>query len=178
MRVFIPLLLLAVSVGVFFLYIDPEYQKIKILRAEEAQYNDALNKSKELQKERDKIKDKFNKIPAEEVDRLEKLLPDNVDNVRLINDLEAIVGRYGAHIRNIKIGTPAASQRDVLGADIAKFGILSLEFSLQTSYKNFLQILRDLEDSLRLVDVTSIGFLSSDNDNSDYNLAIKTYWLK
>lgn len=177
MRAFTPILLLIVSVGIFFLYIDPKYQEIKILRAEEAQYNDALNKSKELQKERDKIKDKFNKIPAAEVERLEKFLPDNVDNVRLINDLEAIVGRYGAHLRNIRIGTPAASQRDVLG-DVSKYGILTLEFSIQTSYKNFLLILRDLEDSLRLADVTSISFLSSDNDTSDYSLAIKTYWLK
>ena len=77
------------------------------------------------------------------------------------------------------------------------FGTWNLEFSTQGSYSNFLNFIKDLENNLRIVDISSIQFssdtaltpaaassssssssLSSPSDSYKYGFKIKTYWLK
>jgi hypothetical protein len=40
------------------------------------------------------------------------------------------------------------------------------------------ELLKDLENSLRLVDVTDITVSSSENDFYNYSLTLNTYWLR
>src|SRR3989344_4525889 len=103
MKALLPLLFLFISLGLFFWFIDPEYAKIKLLRAEEAEFDQALDRSKELQTVRDQLLSRYNTFARSDVERLQKLLPDHVNNVRLILDLDGIASRYGMRIRNVAI---------------------------------------------------------------------------
>ncbi len=179
MRAITPLLLIVIAIGIFFAYIDPTYAKIRVLKAEESQYNEALDKSRELQAIRDKLLSKFNTFSNEDLERLEKLLPDNVDNVRLIMDIAGIAAKYGMTIKNVSIKDVAVQKEaGVVGPDDKKYGSIGLEFSISSSYNNFIQFIMDLEESLRVVDVTSLSFRSGDTDLYEYNIAVRTYWLK
>ena len=55
MKFFLPIFFVATTVGLFFGYIDPTYDDVKIRMAEEQNFNEALDKSKELQIVRDKL---------------------------------------------------------------------------------------------------------------------------
>ncbi len=173
----VSIILILSSVGLFFGYIDPAYESIRGQKIEKADYDRALNNSKQLQAERDKLLDKFNNIDKVNLDDLAKFLPDNIDNIRLILDIDEIAKNYGMRIRNFK--ADATEKSDVIGASNSPYGTLNLSFSTTAPYQTFLTFMRDLEDSLRLIDVTSIEFASSDTgDLYDYKVTIKTYWLK
>ena len=49
MRLFLPGILLAAAIGIFYFFSNPEYQDIKMLQAELTSYNDALDNAKKLQ---------------------------------------------------------------------------------------------------------------------------------
>ena len=58
-------------------------------------------------------------------------------------------------------------------------------FQSNILYNNFINFTRDLESNLRIVDISSIEFLSSTSvlsgsspDSYKYNFKVKTYWLK
>jgi len=90
MRNITAIILILASIGLFFGYIDGTYSDVKELRIEQADYDRALSNSKELQAERDKLLAKFNNIGTVDLDKLNKLLPDNIDNVRLVIDVDNI----------------------------------------------------------------------------------------
>jgi hypothetical protein len=80
-------------------------------------------------------------------------------------------------IRNFKADTGEKSE--TVGVDQSLYGTLTLSFSTTATYTTFLAFMRDLEKSLRLIDIVSVQFASSDtNQLYDYTVSIKTYWLK
>ena len=72
--------------------------------------------------------------------------------------------------------TPAA------GAVQKLYGEFKLSFNTTGPYKNFLAFISDLEQNLRLVDITEVKFAQSSVlagvDNLSYVVSLKTYWLK
>jgi Tfp pilus assembly protein PilO len=147
-----------------------------------ATYDDALDKSQELRKIRDQKIAAFNTFTVEDKSRLERILPDNVDNIHLLIDINNIAARHGLSLKDVALGTPsdAATVRSAaaVGASGDAIGSVPLGFTLSASYDDFLAFLQDLEHSLRVVDVEKISFSEDDTKNvNDYTLSIRTYWL-
>jgi len=192
-KLLIPIILLALAVGTFILFTNPIYQDVKILRAESASFQEALGNSKALENERDKLTQKYNAIDSGDLAKLGKLLPDNVDNIRLILEIEKLALPYGMALREVRYeggekknasgeeGTVSGSAPE---AGVPQnYGIWELQFSVTGSYNNFLAFLRSLEQNLRIVDISSIDFGSTSGpigqpDVYKYDFTIKTYWLK
>ena len=199
MRFIMPIILIGIAISVFFMFTDPLYNEISTLKTQVASYNDALNNSKALENERDKLTAKYNAINPDNLAKLVKLLPDNVDNIRLILEIEQIASPYGMVLKDVKYNTidtnaTVAATAVAQGGGNAKpmskdYGTFDLEFSTSGSYDNFINFTKDLESNLRIVDISSISF-SSDTTNTvvsakttspeiyKYNFKIKTYWLK
>lgn len=206
MRFITPIILIAISVTLFFVFTNPLYDStdplspgIVQLRAQVASYNTALDNSKALENERDKLAAKFNAINPDDLTNLQKLLPNNVDNIRLILEIGQIAAPYGMVLKNVKYNAtetdPALANGTVVqGGGVANsapknYGIFDLEFSTSGTYDNFINFTKDLERNLRIVDISSIAFSSSGtaaNENTNinssevysYDFKIKTYWLK
>ncbi len=177
-KTILPIFLIVAGAGLFFGYISPTYTKISTVKAEASNYDQALQKSKELLSARDILVTKYNEnFSAEDLLRLERLVPDTVDNVRLVLDIDNIAARYGMVIKNVRVNTETEDKKN-LGPDDEIFGSIMLTFSVNTSYPNFVQFIRDLENSLRLVDVVGISFKSTESSVNDYEVTIQTYWLK
>lgn len=173
----VSIVLLIASAGLFFGYIDPTYTSVKELLTQKTESDGVLMRSKELQIERDKLLLKFNDITQSDRELLVKLLPDNIDNVRLIIDIDEMAKKYGMRIRGFSANSQ--EKQDTIGKSNTPYGTLTLSFSTTASYNVFLAFLKDLEHSLRVIDVTSVGFSAGDtNQLYDYNVSVKTYWLK
>lgn len=177
-RIIIPLILLISSGLLFWGLIDPAYGEIKKMKKEETLYNQALSNSKELQGIRDNLLKKYNSLSQEDLERLEKLLPDTVDNVKLIMDIDGIAGRYGMSLKSVSVKTPTTQKSVVLGKNEEPVGAISLSFSVSGPYKSFINFLKDMESSLRIVDIETISFNASDKDANIYEMEVKTYWLR
>lgn len=207
-RLIVPVILILIAFGIFFVFTNPLYSGISGLRAQVASYDEALNNSKALENERDKLTAKYNSINPENLIKLQKLLPENIDNIRLILEIEQIAVPYGMVLKEVKYNTaktdtttPSASTvipRATLGnlpGNIAAnktqnkdYGVWDLEFSTTGTYNNFLNFTKNLESNLRIVDIASIQFSSSSSNSKfsetsseesyKYSFKIKTYWLK
>ena len=199
MRFIMPIVLVGIAVSVFFVLTDPIYNDISGLKVQVASYNDALGNSKALENERDKLTAKYNSINPDNLAKLQKLLPGSVDNIRLILEIEQIASPYGMVLKDVKYNvtdtdSTAAAANTIQGGGISKpvrkdYGIFNLEFSTSGTYNNFVNFTKDLENNLRVVDISSITFASDTNANFNsktpfstdiykYSFKIKTYWLK
>jgi tetratricopeptide (TPR) repeat protein len=179
MKAFSSLLFLALSVSLFIWYINPTYKEITKIRSHIEEYDEAIERANQaLQKNNDLLAE-YNTIRNDEP-KLKKLLPDYVDSIRLIIDINAIAVRYGTAIKNIQIKSDAASSKQgTIGPDTQPYGTLGLSFTVALPYEQYLKFLSDLERSLPLLDVSSIGFKPTDNGAAyDYSINVNTYWLK
>jgi hypothetical protein len=172
----LPILLLLAAIALFVTYIDPTYQDTKIIKTEVASYDDALNKSKELLRIRDTLLAKYNTFSTDDLKRLELLLPDTVDNIRLVLDIDTIASKYGLTITNLNLSQslPTDASFNPTSNEIKS---VDLSFAVSSDYPTFLKFIRDLQDSLRIIDILNIGFTVTDKTINTYNVTIRTYWL-
>ena len=193
MRFIFPSILILIALATFLAFVNPTYQAAKVLQADSAQYDAALTNSAKLQSERDALNAKYLTLSPDSLDKLNKLLPDNADNIRLIINIQQMAQTYGMSISSIKFDSAAAtdgstSNNPLAAASVSQvaqsqqdYGTFNLEFSTTGSYDNFLKFLKDLETSLRITDIQSITF-SSDTDPTKtgytYDVKLQTYWLK
>jgi len=190
MNLILPIILFLLSFGVFFGYINPNYKGnstytegkyntygVTQLRDEFAKYEDSLTSSKKVLDNRKLLGDKKNSISTADTQRLTTLLPDNIDNIRLILEVSKIASQRNLSIKNLSIGA-IVKKSDAVGPDNTPYGTVSLGFSVNATYDNYLAFLRDLEDNLRIIDIPSVSFASTDNGFYDFNFTINTYWLK
>lgn len=206
-----PIILIGVSVTIFFGVSNRFYTDLLKLREQAESYDAALSNSKDLANARDILTAKYNAIDPLNLDRLQKLLPQNVDNIRLILEIEQLASPYNMVLKDIKYSpqkdetktttgssqtnTPKTGSGTVQGGGLAQatskdYGVWDLEFSTTGTYNNFLNFTRDLENNLRVVDISSINFSSNTSTGTNttpvppslesykYDFKIKTYWLK
>jgi len=177
-------LLVLLGIGLFVFATLPAYRVAEGLRQDKANNDQTLALSAELKQNREDLQDRFNRITDEEREGLRKLLPDTLDNVRLVNDISDIAQGQGLQIRNIAVGESGgkATRETTAAQDAAsrkqRYGTLSLSFSTTATYGEFADLLRELERSLRLVDVRSIAIKSSPSKRYDFSLTLETYWLR
>lgn len=180
---------------VFFYYTRPAYDNINVLQAQIGQYDQALDKSAELQKLKDTLLSRYNAFDPNAKIRLQKMVPDHVDNIRLILDIDSLAGRFGMALQNVIISAPGdGGDQTVIGAISSgkqKYDSLTLKFSVRSTYANFVKFMEQLESSLRMVEVVSLtitpesaagalaqsGGLSGGN-NYKYDITIRTFWLR
>lgn len=180
-RFIIPLVLVGSAFSLFTLYTNPQYQEIKTLSAQNSSYEDALTKATELRKLRDSLSSKRNTFSVEDVSKLEHMLPDNVDNIRLVIDVNNIAARHSLALSNVQLGDVSdarnSRQAAAVGSSGDPVGSVEIGFSVSANYDGFLAFLQDLEHSLRIVDVEKITFHADKGDLSTFDVRIRTYWL-
>jgi len=184
MRNIIPIMLIIASLGAFLGYVRPRYEVIKELESQKASRDETLTKSRQLQTLRDDLLKRLNTFPTSNLTRLEKMLPDNIDNVRLIIDISAMAAQRGVVVKNVKNLSAESiaenAKKETVSDKNSKYGSVVLDMTVTASYDNFIAFLRDLEKSLRLVDIVSLSFSAPDTTGGtyDFNIGLKTYWLK
>ncbi len=177
----LPIILIALSIGLFIFYIDPTYEGSKGLKVENDQYKEARNKSKELRVVRDDLLKKYNSFSEEDLSRVKKMVPDNVDNIRLAMDVNNMASKYGITIKGINIASSDTGKDDKIKISRGKdYDFVTLEFSMSANYDDFMKFITDLKDSLRLVDITRLDFNTIAQGSSVYkfNVSVKTYWIQ
>jgi len=187
----IPVILIGIVITGFFAFIKPTYDQTTVINTRLASYDEALSNAKNLKNERDKLTKIYNSIDPKDLEKLRVLLPDNVDNIRLILEIEGIAKPYGMTLKDVKYdAAPDTKSATTNGAQAVKqsgYGTWNLAFSTEASYTNFVSFLKDLESNLRIIDIESIDFSPSavtaganqtPSNNYKYNIKFKTYWLK
>lgn len=183
-----PLILIVLALGLFFTFTNGRITELKSIQAVNNNYLQAINNSVDLIKNRDNVLKSYNSLSDEDKSRLDKMLPNNVDNVRLIIDVTNIGARHGIPLKNITTSAPDGSQgASGSGATTPATsqasanqvsGVVTVSFSFSASYQNFLAFLGDIQSSLRVLDISHLTVSANDSGTYDFSIALQTYWLK
>lgn len=158
-KVIMPFLFVAVAAGLFFSYIRPTYDVLLALQEQEARLDETLERSKALDQRVVDLTQKFNSMSEADTDKLDALLPETVDTVRMVVLLDTLAKRSDVDIEtfDIPVVGPADGTQALTWAD----------FSLDCTgaYGSLKQFLVSMERSLTLMEVTSLSVQGA-NDTS------------
>jgi hypothetical protein len=143
-------LLIVLPAVLWFGYIQPKYtgdeglvwtpeKSIKALQGEYVQYVDALSQIDNVQREADKILKDYKTISEEDKQKINDLLPSEIDPVKLRSEVIDIAARSGIALTDLKV--------DV---DPKEKGVYVISFSFNAHYPKFKELVEQYEKSTRL----------------------------
>lgn len=189
-------ILIVLAVGIYVTFTRAKLAEVKAVRQVNDQYLAAIDNADKLVEVRKKVLDSYNAISEEDRDRLDKMIPNTVDNIRLIIDLNGIADERGLSLRNVKAvagaakqtSSPSAPQQPSAGGGAASsrsvniptptLDTVTVSFSVSAPYQQFIDLLRDLEANLRIMDVSRLTVSAGQNGMYDFGVELKTYWLR
>src|SRR3989344_6737957 len=159
MKLFSPFILILISVALYFLYISPSIAEVESLSAKKAEYANVLAQSKELKNKRDSVLAAYNGISEEDLARLNKIIPSSFDGVVFANEVNTLASRYGLSVKSFQVNQPTADARAQIVTEQKKGSYQSVAVTLTVNgdYNQFIVFLKEMETSLRLIDVGSLG---------------------
>jgi hypothetical protein len=203
MKSIVSIILIIASISFFVFFTKPKWTELKQNRAEVQNLNIAQENAKKLKAKIDSLLSIKNSISPADMEKIQKMIPNNVENVKLIIDfdniLQAMVIENGTeniyknlnndNLGKVSIENPKISQSDLSvngNFDPTTLGVADFKFNVSLTYRDFISFLTRIENSTRIFDINSISFstpqtrvLSNPNDIVyDFSVDLKTYWLK
>ena len=179
-RYIAPVIFLLLSVGTYILYIDPIYTEIKAGLVREHELLKYIEDAKTAQAKITELKQRYESFPVGADQSLHALLPDSIDSTRLIIDMSAVFEKRGLIMKSPTVASGGIAPQAGVSAYQVSFGV-------SAPYSVFRQLLRDLEASLALRDMSTIAFSAngagaggewsgtSETAVHDYSVNITTY---
>ncbi|KND47019.1 MAG: putative pilO [Parcubacteria bacterium C7867-004] len=185
----IPIILVIGSIALFALYVHPTYtQSIATLSGEIKGYDAVLASAKRFKEKQSDLSAQKSAIPLDQLARLEAFLPDTVDNVQLILDLNALAARSGVSLSDLDVALPEKKDEQIDGSGrISLTGqnpieTLEVSLSITGSYGAFRTFLAAAENSLRPLDIVEIVVTDEGAEAAagthNYDVTFRIYWLR
>lgn len=178
-----PFIFILLSVAIFFVYIQDNQEKLKTLENVEKEYVIAQKSANDLRIKRELLVEKYKGIGLRDQDRLKLLLPDSVDNIRLLNDITKLAEgpAFGMALSNISISSASGDDSEqgiIIDNSNTGYGTIRVSFGFIATYEDFKRFLRALELSLRIMDIKNITVRTSEGALNSYTVVFDTYWLR
>ncbi len=171
----LPAVALVGAVALAFMYVSPMYTKaIPSIQEAIDRKDSALLKASVFEKRRDALQQERAAVSEEDVARLEEFLPDSVDNIQLILDLTALASRSSVQLMKIDV----ARKLETDAAQASLSGHIDVTLEIAGTYDAFDTFISAIEESARLIDVTSLRVTSFDTGVYNYGLTLRIYWLR
>jgi Tfp pilus assembly protein PilO len=178
------IVLIIIAIGLYFTVTKTILADASKINASNKEFEKALENVNVLLKKEDELNDKYKRLGQTERDRLEKMVPQKMDNIRLIIDLNNIAYKFGFVLKGIQAtASTANTTAQVTPSQPGSIPVPTLEtvtvtFGVTAPYQQFITFLQELEKSLRILDISSLSVTSSDSGIYDWKVELKTYWLK
>ncbi len=175
-KIILSVVFVGISIATFIFYIKPTYAQITANKALIKNYDAALLKARQVQEKINELIARRNEMSREDLNRLSKMVPTNVDNIQLILDIEGITKQYDMKMQKVNISQSNTNKKNNnnteprinVGAqndDTVKS--LDLSFEVVSTYDEFIRFISDLEHSLRIVDIVSLSINTKNQKASD-----------
>jgi len=193
----ISIILLVVSVLIFYLYIDPVYSGDKSKNIIDRQDHQGIQNLKkvlekielktdnvrQIDKKREELFDELTKINVkygDKIAKIKKMITENVENVWLVNYIDSIKTRISgiSGMTNIQIvENTEAKKKNKTDKNVIKitskkdYKSIDLSFHVTTNYDGLKKFIDEIYHSLRIVDIVSINLQSPkiNKNNQEFN---------
>lgn len=173
-----PVLTIGVAIALYFMFTDAKIDEIKLLQEEEAHFDTALAQTLELGRIHERLESQFNELQKENLDKLEKMLIKEIDPIRLVYDIDNIAVIHGKKIK--EVGVEVVREKKGQQGDEqfeTELNSISVSFVIDATYNELLDFIRDLEQSLQIVDIENVSF-STQKDFSGQSQLINRITLR
>jgi len=146
------------AIGLFFTYLRPGYEVLQAFQAQADRLDDSIERSKNLLETHKKLLDEYNRISPEKIAKLNKILPDSIDTVQFVLDIDKFATKYDLVIDGIDIPDPSKTAKSAVQKNVEESPIESIIYTVEFSgyYDDFKSFIRDAETSLSLMDVVAL----------------------
>ncbi len=176
----LPVVCVGISILLVVVVINPSLAKLKLVQQQLVELRQSEQRVEELLAIYDSLRAKYQEVSTEQIAVLEKALPSNVNNVRLILELERIAELQGLGFKDVDVVLKKdSSQSETATPDQLRKVVATM--TLVGDYPSFIQYLSDLEQSLRIVTTRSIDFKAVRSEKAaeqfEFKVVIETYWF-
>lgn len=197
LRLLFPLFLILIAGGVFFIWTDPLITGPKTideatgdvaggilaLRDEKIILDKAIDDARLLKERISELDTKLSQISADQIKRLDTFLPESIDGVQLVVDVNNIAKRSGLAIDDVDLRENQSRSHnlevDTSTLSDPKAVPVTLSFVTNGSYGQIRSFISDLAKSLRIMDLSTLSFTVNDEKpTTKYNFSLTTYWIK
>jgi len=188
-RTIIILINIVISLVLIFIFIDPLWASVKVLRTEIVNQNEEVKKIEDLLVKVQEAEQDYHDV-VESANQISLGLPQEKDLPYLLAKFETLASANGLLLESIgfseeierHIKEDSSSKKD---EEISPFPYLVLEAKLSGSYEGLKGYLKSLENSIRLMEVREINFKSQQGDSNidlsglsifEFNLKILVFY--
>lgn len=186
-----PIIFVAIMIFGFFWYLQPTYAEIQDLKDDVSAYDETLSQVGELQSELNGELEKRDAITSQQLQRLNRVLPETVDTVRFLIELDQIAAQHGMSVDDVSFSGAPARFGGSDGSDddgSGQYNSLEASFSVAGPYSDVQDFMRDIEKSSRLLDITNFTLTTPESTNNNdeeeslqvgsnaYQFTLRTYW--
>lgn len=182
-------ILIILAVGLYFTMTTNILTEARIVKLSNDEYKIAIDNAKRLIEVRDKVILDYNKLSVEDRAKLDKIVPKNVDNIRLIIEINDIAYRKGLPLKNVNVSISSASPQGAtqdpsidseVDNEVASpiLDNAKISFDVDATYQQFISLLQTIESNLRIMDVDSLSLTASDDGTYNWKVGLTTYWSR
>jgi Tfp pilus assembly protein PilO len=171
-------IILAIVIGYFFVY--SPLGELTSLAGKKQEYETSLAMVKNIENVKNELSTKFNGISANDKKNIDIVLPNSLDFVRLISQIDAVAAGYGISIGGISskgISSPVGASVGDAGVE-KPYNSATINFTFTASYEKFNAFMDELGRSMRILDIRSMRLASGKDGIYSYSVEFETYWLK
>lgn len=179
-KIIFSVLFLGTAIVIFLGPAKKNWEDVQGLMIEKRDFNTAINNSRELIATRDELIKTYNEIPEADLIRLERLVPTDVNKMKLVVEMESLIKKHGFNLKDIQVeisGEGDRSSKKTESKDTV-FDAVYLNINFAGSYKPLLSFISDLENNLRIMEIEDLSFTAEEDDWYEYTMKIKTYSKK
>ena len=194
-------ILIVLAIGIYFTVTKGKLAEAGLVAAQNSQYTSAIDSAKQLIAVRDQVNNDYKEVSQDDRDKLAKMVPDSVDNIRLIIDMTGIAKKFDFTLSGLSatvsgkgsatskagagsgpIANPMANP-SMPGSTAASLAVPTLDtvaisFSVSAPFNQFVSFMQALEADLRIMDITHLTMTANDSGVYDFNVQMNTYWLR
>ena len=199
---FIEILILPIAIigiiAALLWFVQPTYSEIKNLMQEIKTKEATLEKKQKLVVDIEKLVNQYEDIEGR-VNKVFYALPNETEIPNVLVQLEALSSENGMIFESSNFSKAQQSVQNKTTSEnnaapssetadqqniIEQIRFVSIDINLTGSYENFKNYLRSLENNIRIMDITSIGFSNSSNSSEEeeasdifsYSVELKVYY--
>lgn len=195
-RIFITLILFVGASLLVIFYLQPKWNEFNLLRQEVGKLNEIGGELDEISAKRDALLESINGISKDNLSRLDSALPQGPHASELLVLLEQIAIRNNLLLKQIDISSPTENKQTSKNATRLAAGqpitgtaalqpkpqiviaSLPMTFTVIGNYSSLKSFLREIEQNLRVIDLTDISFTApgTKETSMDFSMKVKTYY--
>lgn len=200
-KLLLPILFILIAIVSFFWYTQPAYNDTSSIQAEIEEYDTAIEQVAEIQQIRDSLLSRYNQLPQSTLYVIDRVLPQELDTVRFLIELQQVALRSDLQINDISYGGGGGDDEGGVGSvgdssvvPNKPYQSAAVSFSTSGSYAEVLEFIRAIEQSARIIDIVEVSISAGSEEgigigeeteenalpsgeNNAYQITAYTYWL-